>query len=314
MNSTVAVRVKQIKQITPVIREFSFEATEQALLPFSSGSHIVVQLPLADRVLRNAYSLMNDPSHPHEYQIAVRLQEQSRGGSRYLHEQVKVGDQLRISAPLNLFSLHSQAQHHVFIAGGIGITPFMSHMRYMLHAGSSFELHYACREGISNAYEDDLKYLFQDQVHIYSEKTQKRLDIEQLLGQQNLNTHVYICGPERLIQAVITTAKKLGWSPNRVHWEAFNSPAPGQAFDIHLSKSNKNIHVPSDFSMLEALEAHDIQIPNLCRGGVCGQCVTGYSQGEVEHLDHYLSVQEQQHSLMPCVSRAKAGQCIHLDL
>ena len=75
---------------------------------------------------------------------------------------VKVGDQLRISAPLNLFSLHSQAQHHVFIAGGIGITPFMSHMRYMLHAGSSFELHYACREGISNAYEDDLKYLFQD--------------------------------------------------------------------------------------------------------------------------------------------------------
>jgi ferredoxin len=64
--------------------------------------------------------------------------------------------------------------------------------------------------------------------------------------------------------------------------------------------------------MLEALEACDIQIPNLCRGGVCGQCVTGYSQGEVEHLDHYLSVQEQQHSLMPCVSRAQAGR-IHLD-
>lgn len=178
----------------------------KALTPFSSGSHIVVQLPLADRVLRNAYSLMNDPSHPHEYQIAVRLQEQSRGGSRYLHEQVKVGDQLRISAPLNLFSLHSQAQHHVFIAGEDGITPFMSHMRYMLHAGSSFESHYACREGISNAYEDDLKYLFQDQVHIYS-KNPKTSDIEQLLGQQNLNTHVYICGPERLIQAVITTAK-----------------------------------------------------------------------------------------------------------
>ncbi|ATO21199.1 oxidoreductase (plasmid) [Acinetobacter sp. LoGeW2-3] len=314
MSLNISVRVKEIQQITPVIREFSFEAVDHPLLPFSSGSHIVVQLPLPDRVLRNAYSLLNDPYDQHEYKIAVRLQEQSRGGSRYLHEQVKVGDQLSILAPLNLFSIHSQAQHHIFIAGGIGITPFMSHMRFMLHAGDSFELHYACRDGISNAYEADLKQLFNDQVHIYSEKNQQRLDVEALLSQQHLNTHVYICGPERLIQAVASTAEKLGWSPNRVHWEAFNSPAPGIAFDVHLTKSDRNIHVASDFSMLEALEANGVEIPNLCRGGVCGQCVTPYSAGEVEHLDHYLSLQEQQSLLMPCVSRAKARQCLHLDI
>lgn len=103
MSLNISVRVKEIQQITPVIREFSFEAVDHPLLPFSSGSHIVVQLPLPDRVLRNAYSLLNDPYDQHEYKIAVRLQEQSRGGSRYLHEQVKVGDQLSISAPLNLF-------------------------------------------------------------------------------------------------------------------------------------------------------------------------------------------------------------------
>ena len=314
MSSNISVRVKAIQQITPVIREFSLEAVDHPLLPFSSGSHIVVQLPLPDRLLRNAYSLMNDPYDQHEYKIAVRLQEQSRGGSKYLHEQVKVGDQLNISAPLNLFSIHSQAQHHVFIAGGIGITPFMSHMRFMLHAGDSFELHYACREGISNAYGAELKELFKDQVHIYSEKNKQRLDVEALLRQQHLNTHVYICGPERLIQAVSSTAEKLGWSPNRVHWEAFNSPAPGIAFDIHLNKYNKNIHVESDFSILEALEANGIEIPNLCRGGVCGQCVTPYSVGEVEHLDHYLSLQEQQSMLMPCVSRSKSGKCLHLDI
>jgi ferredoxin-NADP reductase len=265
-------------------------------------------------VLRNAYSLLNDPYERHQYKIAVRLQEQSRGGSQYLHQHLQVGDQLQVSAPLNLFALHSQARHHIFIAGGIGITPFMSHMRYMLHAGDSFELHYACRDGISNAYQQELETLFQDQVHIYSEKTGQRLDVEALLRTQPLNTHVYICGPERLIQAVATTADQLGWSANRVHWEAFNSPAHGLAFDVQLIQSKQKIHVASDFSLLEALEANGIQVPNLCRGGVCGQCATAYHEGEVEHLDHYLSVQEQQKFLMPCVSRAKDGQCLHLDL
>ncbi|OAL83110.1 PDR/VanB family oxidoreductase [Acinetobacter terrae] len=314
MSQIVPVCVTRIQQITPMIREFSFEAVDQKLLPFSSGSHVVVQVPLQDRIIRNAYSLLNDPYDQHHYQIAVRLQEQSRGGSKFMHEQVKVEDQLNISAPLNLFSLNSQAKHHVFIAGGIGITPFLSHMKYLLHAGGSFELHYACRHGLNNAYEDLLIQLFADRVSIYSERTQQRLNIQQLLEQQDLNSHVYICGPDRLISTVVTTADQLGWSAKRVHWEAFSSPIPGAPFDVHLSESQRRIHVPSDYSLLEALEKEGIQVPNLCRGGVCGQCSTRYSQGEVEHLDHYLTHQEQQHFLMPCVSRAQQGHCLHLEL
>ncbi|WP_180114096.1 PDR/VanB family oxidoreductase [Acinetobacter sp. YH12063] len=314
MNQSIAVSVTKIQQVTPMIKEFSFEALHQPLMPFSSGSHVVVQLPIADRIIRNAYSLLNDPYEQHQYQIAVRLQDNSRGGSKYLHENIQVGDQLQISAPLNLFSLHSQAQHHVFIAGGIGITPFLSHMKYLLHAGHSFELHYACRDGISNAYEDMLLQLFHDHVQIYSEKNQQRLDIQALLQKQLLSSHVYICGPDRLIQAVTGCASALGWSLKRVHWEAFTSPSAGAPFDAVLNKSQRKIHVPSDFSLLEALEQAGVEVPNLCRGGVCGQCVTAYSQGEVEHLDHYLSVQEQAAQLMPCVSRAKQGTCLHLDL
>lgn len=314
MNPTVPVHVTRIHQVTPMIREFTLAALHTPLQPFSSGSHVIVQLPVEGRIIRNAYSLLNAPYEQHQYQIAVRLQENSRGGSQYLHEKIQVGDTLNISAPLNLFSLNSQAQHHVFIAGGIGITPFLSHMKYLLHAGHSFELHYACRDGISNAYEDMLMQLFRDQVHIYSEKNQRRLDIEALLSQQSLGSHVYICGPERLIHAVVDCAETLGWSKKRVHWEAFSSPAPGVAFDAVLSKSQRRIHVPGDFSLLEALEQEGIEVPNLCRGGVCGQCATSYSQGEVEHLDHYLTVQERSVQLMPCVSRAKPGHCLHLDL
>jgi len=314
MNQSIPVQVTQIQQLTPVIREFSFEAVEQPLLAFSSGSHIVVHLPIQDRILRNAYSLVSDPYQPQHYQIAVRLQEHSRGGSRYLHEHVKEGDVLNVSAPLNLFSLHSQAKHHVFIAGGIGITPFVSHIRQLIHIGGSFELHYACRDQLSNAYESVLDQLFPSQLHVYSERTASRLDIAQLLQQQDLNSHVYVCGPERLIQAVLDTAQQLGWSKHRVHWEAFNSPPPGIPFEVYLSKSQKSIQIPSDYSLLEALEANEIEVPNLCRGGVCGQCALKYQHGEVEHRDHFLTGAERQNLLMPCVSRAKQGCRIELDL
>lgn len=314
MSQLIPVRISQIQQLTPVVREFSFEAIDQPLLPFSSGSHIVVQLPMQDRVIRNAYSLLSDPYNPQHYQIAVRLQEQSRGGSRYLHEQAQEGDLLNISAPLNLFSLHSRARHHVFIAGGIGITPFMSHIHQLVHTSGSFELHFACRDQISNAYEALLSQLFSNRLHVYSERTNIKLDVAQLLKKQDLHSHVYVCGPERLIQAVLDTAQQLGWSKHRMHWEAFNSPPPGIPFEVYLSKSQKSIQIPSDYSLLEALEANEIEVPNLCRGGVCGQCALKYQHGEVEHQDHFLTDAERQNLLMPCVSRAKQGCRIELDL
>lgn len=135
MSLNISVRVKEIQQITPVIREFSFEAVNQQLLPFSSGSHIVVQLPLPDRVLCNAYSLLNDPYDQHEYKIAVRLQEQSRGGSRYLHEQVKVGDQLKhFSPPQSVFDS---------LSGPASCLYCRRHWYYSIHVTYAFYV--ACR-------------------------------------------------------------------------------------------------------------------------------------------------------------------------
>lgn len=314
MSQSIPVYVTKIQDRTPYIREFSLAGHHTALLPFSSGSHIVVDMRLNHRTLRNAYSLINDPDESQHYQIAIRLQQASRGGSKFMHQQVEVGDILHISAPLNLFALHAKATHHVFIAGGIGITPFLSHIKYLTRIGGSFELHYACRPGVSNAYEDMLVQQWPNQVHLYSAHTRRRLDSHAVLRQQPLGSHVYICGPNRLIEEVQSQAHTLGWSPHRVHVEAFAAPPSGEAFEVFLTQHQRRIAVAADFSLLEALEQQGISCPNLCRGGVCGQCVTSYSQGEVEHFDHYLTAQQQAKQLMVCVSRAKAGTCLHLDL
>ncbi|MFR0692733.1 PDR/VanB family oxidoreductase [Enterobacterales bacterium AE_CKDN230030158-1A_HGKHYDSX7] len=299
MSAFVDVRVSAVRVVTPVIREFTFEAIDGALPGFSAGSHVQVCLPNG---LRNAYSLLGDPAAPERYRIAVRRQEGSRGGSRYLHEQVQVGDALRLGIPANLFALQADARRHILIAGGIGITPFLAHCHELLSRGAEFELHYAYRAGLSDAYLAELRSLLGERLHEY-DSALRPLDLNSVLRQRPLGSHVYACGPQRLLLALREQAATLGWSDSRVHWEAFAAPEPGQPFRVELARSGRQLSVGAEQSLLEALEGAGLEIPNLCRGGVCGQCQTRYLRGEVEHRDHFLDARERGDSLMPCVSR-----------
>lgn len=314
MNGLLDVRVTAIRQLTPLVREFTFEAEHGTLPGFSAGSHVLVHLPTPERSLRNAYSLLGDPAEPQRYRIAVRLQDDSRGGSRFLHEQVQEGDRLQLSPPANLFALHSQAHHHLLIAGGIGITPFLAQIAELERRGASFELHYACRGGLTDAYRDELAARLGERFHAYDATAGERLDLAALLGAQALATHAYVCGPQRLIDGVREAAAGLGWPQSRVHWEAFAAAAPGQPFVAELAASGRRIEVAADVSLLEALEQAGVAVPSLCRGGVCGQCTTRYLAGEVEHRDSVLDEAERTDQLMPCVSRGRCGSALLLDL
>lgn len=314
MSAMIEVQVTAVRQLTPVVREFSFAALDGTLPGFSCGSHVQVVLPIEGRTLRNAYSLLGDPRETGVYRIAVRLQETSRGGSRYLHEQVRVGDRLQIGAPSNLFALHSQARHHILVAGGIGITPFMAYLAELEAQGASFELHYAYRSGLTDAYAAELRERLGERFHGYDAAAGQRLDCTSLFADKPLGSHLYVCGPQRLLDELKVLAAAHGWSAGRLHWEAFAAPEPGQPFTVELARSGQRLQVPGDHSLLEALEAAGVEVPNLCRGGVCGQCTTRYLSGEVEHRDHYLDEQQRGAALMPCVSRGGCSGTLLLDL
>jgi ferredoxin-NADP reductase len=310
--SKIEVRVEATRLLTPLVREFTLTAASGRLPKFSSGSHIQVHLPLGDRPVRNAYSLLGDPANAAAYRIAVRKQDDSRGGSVFMHDQVREGSTLTITPPANLFALRSNAHAHVLIAGGIGITPFVAHVAELERDAADFELHYAYREGLTDAYRDELSERLGTRFHSYDgERT--HLDIERVLRSRPLGTHVYACGPEGLLKAVRETASRLGWPDGRVHWEAFAAPLPGKPFVATLMRRGLTLDVASDQSLLEALEASGLDVPNLCRGGVCGQCLTGYVAGDVDHRDLFLGVHERATHLMPCVSRAHSTS-LFLDL
>lgn len=313
--SALELRVAAVEPLSPLVTRFRFEHPTGAALPlFSGGAHVVVEMPDDGLLRRNAYSLISDPLDGSGYEIAVRREDAGRGGSRFMHTRVKPGDTLRVTAPINLFSLDLRAKKHVLIAGGIGITPFLAQLRQLTRLQMPFELHYAARsraEAAGLALLPDLP-----QIHVHISDEGNRMDLGAILGGQPLGTHVYTCGPEGLIAAVDETAARLGWPKGALHSEAFLAPPPGTPFTVTL-KSGRTIEVGAHQSLLEALEAAEVEVNWSCRGGACGRCETGVSacHGRIEHHDHWLSDDEKaaQTKIMPCVSRF-TGETLTLDL
>ncbi|HEY0212047.1 MAG TPA: PDR/VanB family oxidoreductase [Paenirhodobacter sp.] len=307
------LRVTAVTPLSPLVTRFRFQHPDGAVLPlFSGGAHVVVEMPDAGILRRNAYSLISDPLDGSGYEIAVRRQDQGRGGSRFMHTQVQAGDMLRIGAPVNLFALDLRARKHVLIAGGIGITPFLAQVRQLTRLQLPFELHYCARSRSEAAGLHLLPDLPQIQIHISDEGN--RLEPGAVLSRQPLGTHVYICGPEGLIDGVLDAAGRVGWPRGALHAEAFLAPPPGAPFNVRLAKSGVTLTVGPHQSLLEALEQAQIDAPWLCRGGACGQCETTVlsCRGRIEHHDHWLSDAEKsaQTKIMPCVSRFTGEELI----
>ena len=318
-DNELKVKVTQITQVAPAIKEFVLESEEVALPAFSAGSHVVVTMKGEEggkvKTWRNPYSLLSDSYDQSAYRIAVRLQDESRGGSVFMHHSVKEGDVLTIKPPANLFAPYWRAKKHVLFAGGVGVTPFMSYIPDMLRRDVNIEMHYMFRSSATGAYQNELTKMLGDKLHCYDSDESVRCNIYQVMAAQPIGTHVYICGPESLIQAVQSAAEELGWPASAIHFEVFSAPAPGKPFTVELKRSGKSLEIAHDESLLDALEAAEVDIQSSCRGGVCGRCITPLVDGKADHRDQFLSDTEKarQDCVMPCVSRAQNDKLV-LDL
>lgn len=313
----IAVKVTDVVAVNELVTRFRFKRTDGGLLPtFSGGAHTVVEMQDEGITRLNPYSLMSDPMDQNAYTISVRRDDEGRGGSRFMHSKVKIGDEMTISYPVNLFSLDLRAKKHLFIAGGIGITPFLAQIKQLERFNGNWELHYACRSPGLGSYVDELQAYHPNETHVYYDEQKQAIDLVNLLDGQPLGTHVYVCGPKGMINWVRAAAEAEGWPLEAIHYEEFLAPQSGKPFEVKLAISNKVVHVSEDESLLEALERAGVDAPYLCRGGACGQCETNvidYS-GTFIHRDHWLDEEELSSGkkIMPCVSRFE-GKTLVLD-
>ena len=291
----------------------------QALPAFSAGSHVDVQLPNG---ITRQYSLCNDPQETHRYQIGVLRDAASRGGSQAVHERVKEGDVLTISAPRNHFSLAHEAKKHLLLAGGIGVTPILCMAERLANTGADFAMHYATRAPERTAFRQRIAasaFASRVQFHYDNGDAAQKLDLQQLLGQPQAGTHLYVCGPKGFMDAVLATARNSGWPEAQIHYEFFGAEVAKSdsdaSFEIKLASSGRIVMVPKDQTVVQALAAAGVDVMISCEQGVCGTCLTRVIEGVPDHKDSYLTPEEQaaNDQFTPCCSRSKTPQLV-LDL
>jgi len=298
------------------IRTLTLARPDRGKLPsFTPGSHIVINCGAPESPIPNAYSLTGAGIDPDTYTVSVLLCPDGSGGSRWIHEQLRVGDLVTVGGPRSAFAPVLKARRHLLIAAGIGVTPMVSHLRSARTWGRDVRLLYIHREG-RGAYVDEIKALT-DEAWIFTDRESFYAELIPALATQPLGTHLYVCGPNAFMDQVIAAARDAGWPESRIHLERFGIDAldPGEPFEVRLASTGETFTVESGVSLLEALEKRGHKVPNLCRQGVCGECRIPVSAGEIEHRDLYLTDEDKAagDAMMCCVSRA-AGDRLELAL
>jgi len=315
----LTVKVKTITQEAEDIRSFELVDPKGRLLPmFTAGSHIDIELPNG---LARQYSLSNDPRDVDRYVIAALRETAGRGGSAYLHDSVKEGDELTIGTPRNNFPLHEGAKHHILLAGGIGVTPMLAMARELAQRGESFEMHYCTRTPAKTAFLKEIAASsFADKVKFHHDNGNPAdgLDITGLLREVRPGAHVYYCGPTGFMHSCEQAAKH--WPKGTVHCEYFSvdptvTHGADTAFQIKIASTGAILDVPADKSIVDVLRVHGIEVETMCEEGICGTCATVILEGEPDHRDFVLDDEEKARGefIMVCCSRSKSPLLV-LDL
>jgi ferredoxin-NADP reductase len=312
--TTVKTVVETIEQGGADIKLFSLVDPDRwELPPFRSGAHIDLHLPGG---LVRTYSLCNDPADNKRYLVAVKRERGGRGGSLKLHDEVKVGDTIGVALPRGGLDLDKEVTHFAFVAGGIGVTPFLSAAALLKRTGRpNFTLHLMAR-GEPPLQALLAPFMRTGHVVVYDTTRLARPAVASLIGKPASGHAVGCCGPESMIDDFEQATRD--WPDQRVHIERFVPPVlpadpNARPYTLALSRSKLETRVEPGQTMLEALLGLGIDIPASCCGGICGSCRVDWLEGTPLHRDRVLSPAERERSLMVCVAESKEDRLV-LDL
>lgn len=327
---SMRLQMRQITHQAQKINSFEMVHPEGEDLPdFTAGAHI--DFFFHDGSVRQ-YSLCNDPKERHRYLIAILRDDKGRGGSVALHERLHVQRTVSIGKPRNNFPIHEEAKHHLFLAGGIGVTPMMSMMYHCQNIGADYTLHYCTRSKETTAFRSEFEGPIAEGrviVHHDEGNPENGLDLKALLKKHTSGTHLYYCGPPGFMRAVKEFSAH--WPDDTVHFEYFTAAASPKAtmseeemshagdeamgigFQVKIASSGSVFSVPNHKSITQVLAENGVEIEVSCEAGLCRTCAVKYLEGEVDHKDLVLSESDRAQYLTPCCSRAKSKLLV-LDL
>ena len=316
-NKSIETRIRSITNLAKDINAFELVAQDGGALPtFSAGAHI--DIFLKDGMVRQ-YSLCSDPQESHHYVFAVLREGSGSGGSVAVHDTLRPGQLLTISTPRNNFPLSPVAERHLFLAGGIGITPIRAMIHHCLAHALDFELVYCTRSADRTAFCHELTTESACLIHHDEGKPDSNFDFRAYLAKPIPGTHVYYCGPPSFMRAV--EAATALWPDGRCHCEYFKTDREETAadrgsattamddlsnavFEVKINSTNAAFVVPPDRTIVEVLRDNGIEVETSCESGLCGTCRTRYLGGEPDHQDLILNDDERERDVLICCARS----------
>ncbi|KAI1264427.1 PK beta-barrel-protein domain-containing protein-like protein [Xylariaceae sp. FL1019] len=301
-------------RVTPRVQSFVFEADDQDIdaadLEFPRFPHVRIKFGLSDKFTR-AYSVLSGDMK--RFELGIAKDDNSRGGSVYLHDEFTLGDKVQIAkghtpATINGAEEDVHKKKHVFVLGGIGVTAFMNEIRDFAKRCADIELHYAVRSREDAAFLDRLP---EKQTTVYAKADGQRLSVSDIIpplaNAADPELMVYCCGPSALIDAVRKRGQELGYPASCFHFEEFGgaSTGTGDPFEVEIKSTNKVLAVPQEKSLLQVLNEAGFDVDSSCLTGNCGACMVEYCKGDVAHQGVALDDEQKETMMLSCVSRGK---------
>ncbi len=312
------LRVARIFEEADGIRTFRLVDPAGGRLPFEyqPGQYLNLTVDFDGARHRRSYTLASSPSRPSYCEITVKREDNGLV-SRHLHDRVREGELLQIRAPAGRFTFTGvEAKSIVLIAGGVGITPLMSKIRYLTDTcwPGTITLVISARTEASIAFRGELHELQKRFANFTAAITLTRepgpgwsgnrgritADFLKAAVPDLQHARFHLCGPTEMTTPVIAILKELDVPEESIRVESFRSPsrqssdAPAQqsvaaslepelegSYTLAFRKSGKTISETGGRTVLELAEEHGVALPYDCRSGICGQCKVPMISGSV---------------------------------
>ena len=303
-------RVLAARDLSPHVREILI-APEGGATPWTPGAHIDLSLPMKGGAQVRSYSLVGEAAA--SYRIAVKREDQGRGGSRFMHS-LAPGAKLFVSEPKNAFALDYSRPAYLLVAGGIGVTPILGQAQVLARHGATLSVALAARTRADILFHDEFSRAVGGRVECFVSSEGHRIDPARAIAGLAGDGELYICGPLPLVESFRKAWSEAGRPAHLFRTETFGSSGEFQAqpFKVNVPALGRTIEVAADCSMLDALEAAGVEMISDCRRGECGLCAVDVldSNTPLDHRDVFFSEEERRaaRKICACVSRAVGGE------
>ncbi|KAG4263813.1 hypothetical protein FPRO03_09089 [Fusarium proliferatum] len=271
-----------------------------------------------------SYSIVDGDIY--KFSLGVSLDRQSRGGSAYLHNELKIGDEIEMSPGSNPGAIENdekcdESLTRILIVGGIGITAFLPSMRDWESKSLPYYLHYAIRSLEEAAFLDQLP---KSKATLYCRSEGPRLNIRSVIPKPSqdgaYNARIFSCGPSSMMKECEKIAKELGYPDHLLHFEDFGNGGGGdlgEPFEVEVDEPDSNRHetvtVPPNKTLLDVLNDAGFDILYSCKSGACGACKVALCEGKVDYKSTSLLDKEKGRALQACVDRGIGRLKIEID-